>query len=94
MLSGIGCSGFATFRVVFFNALANVLRNFDHCLSLDVASGVLTRLDARSTSAHMQVNVNDDVSAYGVRAGSNASANILHDSSTDDQPVEAWIYLL
>lgn len=53
-----GCIGFDTVSVVFFNARASVLRNFDHCLSFDVGSGVFTSADAFSINAHTQLRVN------------------------------------
>lgn len=43
---------------MFLSALARVLRNLDHCLSLDVASGVFERMVARSMSAQTQLRVN------------------------------------
>lgn len=59
----MGCSGLATLSVVFFNALAKVFRNFDHCRSFDVASGVFINIDAFSINATTQLSVNEVVSA-------------------------------
>lgn len=58
LCSGKGWTGRATVRDVFFRARATVLRNLDHCRSLAVASGVLQRDVARSSSAQMQLRVN------------------------------------